>query len=71
MELACKPDSVFVRRFVLAADPEARRAVSAPPYSALLPAGFARPPGLPDAGELLPHLFTLAVGRVEEWKRGG
>ena len=29
------------------------------PYLVLLRVGFAQPPGLPDAGELLPRLFTL------------
>jgi hypothetical protein len=43
MELAYKPDSVFVRRFIYAANPESRRAASSSPYLALLQAGFARP----------------------------
>lgn len=43
LELAYKPDSVFVRRFIYATNPEGRRAASAPPYLALLQAGFARP----------------------------
>lgn len=46
-ELVYKPDSVFVRRFIYAANPEARRVESAPPYLALLPAGFAKPSQLP------------------------
>jgi len=33
---------------------------SVSPYSVLLRVGFARPAGLPAAGELLPHHFTLA-----------
>jgi hypothetical protein len=60
MELACKPDSVFVRRFIYAANPEGPRATSSPPYLALLPAGFARRPVTRRAGELLPHHFTFA-----------
>ena len=32
-----------------------------PPYSALLPVGFAVPLPSPDAGALLPHRFTLAA----------
>ena len=47
-ELAYKPDSVFVWRFIYAANPEGPRAASSPPYLALLPAGFARPAGYPD-----------------------
>ena len=47
-EPAYKPDSVFVWRFIYAANPEGRRAASSPPYLALLPAGFARPPGYPE-----------------------
>ena len=46
LESAYKPDSVFVRRFVYAANPEARRAGSMPPYLALLLVGFAKPPQL-------------------------
>ena len=36
------------------------RAASSLPYSVLLRVGFAKPPGCPDAGALLPHLSTLA-----------
>lgn len=60
MELACKPDSVFVRRFIYAANPESPRATSLSPYLALLPAGFARRPVTRTTGELLPHHFTIA-----------
>ena len=46
-ESACKPDSVFVWRFLYAANPDGRRAASTRPYLALLPAGFALPAGYP------------------------
>lgn len=38
---------------------KAPRAASSLPYLVLLPVGFIRPPGYPDAGALLPHLSTL------------
>ena len=60
MELACKPDSVFVWRFIYAANPEGPRATSTPPYLALLPTGFARRSVTRDVRELLPHDFTFA-----------
>ncbi len=44
--------------------PEGPRAASTPPYRALLPMGFSRPAGLPTAGALLPHHFTVAASRA-------
>ena len=40
--------------------PEGRRATSTPPYSALLPMGFAKPPHHCGAGGLLHHRFSFA-----------
>ena len=63
-ELACKPDSVFVWRFIYAANPDGPRAASSRPYLALLPVGFARSERYRPSRELLPHDFTLT--RLEE-----
>jgi len=63
-ESVCKPDSVFVWRFIYAANPDGPRATSTRPYLALLPVGFARWPVTRTTSELLPHYFTLTrVGR--------
>ena len=59
-ELAYKPDSVFVWRFIYAANPDGPRAASSRPYLALLPVGFARPGRCRPSRGLLPHDFTLA-----------
>lgn len=69
MESAYKPDSVFVRRFLYAANPDGRRAASSRPYLALLPAGFAPGRLATVRRELLPHDFTLTGRRAPDSKR--
>jgi len=64
LESACKPDSVFVWRFLYAANPDGRRAASSRPYLALLPAGFAPGRLATDRRGLLPHDFTLTGRRA-------